>query len=87
MILALQSRQQQQQQQQQQPTTAGQTAGAVHVPYRNSKLTLLLSDALGAKGACAKTLMLMPSEGRYPGPIQWAHLPGSVLEGAVQRWL
>ena len=30
-----------------------------HVPYRNSKLTLLLSDALGAKGACAKTLMLL----------------------------
>ena len=30
-----------------------------HVPYRNSKLTLLLSDALGAKGACAKTLMIM----------------------------
>jgi hypothetical protein len=29
------------------------------VPYRNSKLTMLLSDALGAKGACAKTLMLM----------------------------
>ena len=30
-----------------------------HVPYRNSKLTLLLSDALGAKGACAKTIMIM----------------------------
>lgn len=33
--------------------------GTVHIPYRNSKLTLLLSDALGAKGACAKTVMIM----------------------------
>ena len=30
-----------------------------HIPYRNSKLTLLLSDALGAKGSCAKTIMIV----------------------------
>lgn len=29
------------------------------MPYRNSKLTLLLSDALGAKGSCAKTIMIV----------------------------
>ena len=49
-MLALGQRQQQGQQQGREPA---------HVPYRNSKLTLLLSDALGAMGSCAKTIMIL----------------------------
>jgi hypothetical protein len=57
-MLALQARQ-------------GGSGDKVHVPYRNSKLTLLLSDALGAKGACAKTLMVMNVSPRpKPHPAQ-----------------
>ena len=35
-----------------------QGSSSVHVPYRNSKLTLLLSDALGARGSSAKTTLI-----------------------------
>ena len=39
--------------------SSASSTSSTHVPYRNSKLTLLLSDALGAKGSCAKTIMLL----------------------------
>ena len=81
-MLALQARQ---------DGKSGTTGAGSHVPYRNSKLTLLLSDALGAKGACAKTIMIMqvsPSPTSCPETartLKFGERCQSVCLGAVKR--
>ena len=69
----------------------GGAKAEVHVPYRNSKLTLLLSDALGAKGACAKTIMIMQvspaasSASEGVRTLRFGERCQSVTLGAVRR--
>jgi kinesin family protein C2/C3 len=70
---------------------SGSGGGATHVPYRNSKLTLLLSDALGAKGSCAKTIMIMQvspsasSAAETSRTLKFGQRCQSVTLGAVRR--
>ena len=65
--------------------------GGVHIPYRNSKLTLLLSDALGAKGSCAKTIMIMQASPAACNAVEslrtlrFGERCQSVTLGAVKR--
>ena len=71
------------------PAATGKDTG--HVPYRNSKLTLLLSDALGAKGSCAKTMMIMQvspaigSAAETLRTLRFGERCQSVTLGAVKR--
>ena len=61
------------------------------MPYRNSKLTLLLSDALGARGSSAKTLLLLsvsPAASSAPETLRTARFGercAAVCLGSVRK--
>ena len=44
-------------------STSGSGPGAGHVPYRASKLTLLLRNALGGNSKCCVVINVSPQEG------------------------
>ena len=85
-ILALQNRQSDSK-----SGASSASAASQHIPYRNSKLTLLLSDALGAKGTCAKTLLLLhvsPCASSAPETtrtLRFGERCAQVCLGAVRR--
>jgi len=85
-ILALQNRQSDSK-----SGASSASAAQQHIPYRNSKLTLLLSDALGAKGTCAKTLLLLhvsPCASSAPETtrtLRFGERCAQVCLGAVRR--